>query len=273
MLTPLTNEPFGAAERQMIDELVRAGQVAAVWVRDLPAVPDGDPDTGQGDDPFAALAHLLGRGARPALLGTASVIVGSRHPLVIARAAVGAQHLSGGRFVLGLGSGGKPAMAAAMGLTDRPKELLATDWSRIRAALRGDAGEGMRFLLPPGYVPPPMYLASANPASWEAIGGQAEGWLAFAADDDEMRSQHRRIQSLATGDVAVAVRLDVQLVEGRERSSPTFTRGRATCTRRQLASLLARWRESPIDHVMIGVRGEAQRRDLSTVLECWHGRT
>lgn len=129
----------------------------------------------------------------------------------------------------------------------------------------------MRFMLPPGHVPPPMYLASANPSSWAAIGGQAEGWLAFAAADDELRSQHRRIQSISDGDVKVAVRLDVQLIPGQERSTPTFTRGRATCTRGQLADLLARWRELPIDHVIVGVRGASQRRDLSTVIECWHG--
>lgn len=270
MLTPLTNEPFSTVEREGLDQLLRSAQVDAVWVRDLPVVPDGDLDTGQGDDPFAHLAHLLGRGARPALLGTASVILGSRHPLVIARAAVGAQHLSGGRFVLGLGSGGKPAMSAAMGLQDRSSRLLGADWSRIRAALRGDAGEGMHFALPPNHTPPAMYLASADPAKWTAIGGQAEGWLAFAAADDELRSQHGRIQSLTGGHIEVAVRLDVRLVDGPESSAPSFTRGRATCTRRQLAELFARWRELPIDHVMIGVRGPDPRRDLPAVLDCWH---
>lgn len=273
MLTPLTSELYGAGEAQRLDTLLRDAQVDAVWVRDLPAVPAGDADAGQGDDPFAYLAHLLGRGARPALLGTASVILGSRHPLIIARAAVGAQHASGGRFVLGLGSGGKPAMSAAMGLTDRPKRLLRDDWSSIRSALRGNAGDGMRFVLPPEHVPPPMYLASADPSSWDAIEGEADGWLAFAAADDELRSQHRQIQSLCEGDIKVAIRLDVRLIAGREQSSPSFTRGRATLTRGQLVGLLARWRELPVDHVMVGVGGTDQRRDLGTVLECWHGLT
>ena len=43
----------GAAERDLVRTAVRDRLAAGLWVRDLPSVPAGDPDVGQGGDPFA----------------------------------------------------------------------------------------------------------------------------------------------------------------------------------------------------------------------------
>ena len=64
--------------------------VDAVWVRDLPVVPHGDADAGQFDDPFAHLARVAPTVTEIRSIGTASVILVIRHPLVVARAAAGA---------------------------------------------------------------------------------------------------------------------------------------------------------------------------------------
>ena len=105
LLAPLTAEPFAHEEAGAVRDALRTGLVDAVWARDLPLVPAGDTDAGQGDDPFAYLAGVTAGLDPPGAVGTASVILGIRHPLVVARAAVGAQLAARGRFVLGVGGG------------------------------------------------------------------------------------------------------------------------------------------------------------------------
>lgn len=95
LLAPAAGRLFHPDEDRLVDRWCAERSIDAVWVRDLPCLPDGDPDQGQGADPFGYLAHLHGRGTRLDVMGTASVILGTRHPLVTARAAVGAQNQSG----------------------------------------------------------------------------------------------------------------------------------------------------------------------------------
>jgi len=78
-----------------------------VWVRDLPVVGSSDLDQRQGTDPWWCLGWLSGSLDDSTVVGTTSIILGIRHPLVVARAAVGAQLSTGARFVLGVGSRGK----------------------------------------------------------------------------------------------------------------------------------------------------------------------
>ena len=91
LLLPVGADPYAAAERDLVRTAVRDRLAAGLWVRDLPSVPAGDPDVGQGGDPFAHLGVLVGAGLDRGLgpsgtLGTASIILGVRHPLVVARA-------------------------------------------------------------------------------------------------------------------------------------------------------------------------------------------
>lgn len=72
-----------------------------------PAVPFYDPhfgDVGQGIDPFVALGYLVAR-TQKIVLGTAGMISPLRQPAHIAKSAVSVDHLTQGRFLLGLSSG------------------------------------------------------------------------------------------------------------------------------------------------------------------------
>lgn len=271
VLAPVSGRPYAPDEDALLQRWVTNGSASAVWVRDLPCVPTGDTDIGQGVDPFAQLAGLAGRGVHPHTTGTASVILGTRHPLVVARAAVGAQLDSGGRFVLGLGTGGKSAVAAALGIADRPADSLAREWATIHDALRGDAGPRVDFALPTGYQPPPMWLASDDLVKWQAVGRYADGWQTFLTTPQDFTRRYAAVSATTPRPPTVAVRIDLRLLPEGDLRHPLVdpVRGVVVCGRRQLQTLLSPWRDLPVDHLIVNVRGSDPNGTLSAVREAW----
>ena len=248
--------------------LVREGVVDAIWVRDLPVVPTDDDDTGQGTDPFAHLSHLAGLNSVPPVVGTASVILGTRHPLVLARAALTVQAHSGGRFVLGLGTGGKPAMNAALGVTNRTLAAFAEEWWQVRSAMRGDVGDDVTLRMPLPCRPPPMYLATTDTERWRAVDGDPDGWLAFAGDERAFLSQLDDLRNISRRRVATAVRFDLTVLASEDAPpEPLPVRGRARGSIDQLCTLLSRWRRMPVDHLLVNVRSADPIQDLRRLRE------
>ena len=248
--------------------LARDGLVDAIWLRDLPVVPTGDDDAGQGTDPFAHLAHLAAATTAPPVLGTASVILGTRHPLVLARAALTVQAQSGGRLVLGLGTGGKVAMNSALGVADRTLESFAQEWWAVRRALRGEVGDDVRLEMAMPCSPPPVYLATTDTERWRAVDGDPEGWLAFAGEERAFWSQLDDLCRISGRRVETAVRFDLSVLpRDGAASDPVPVRGRAEGTIDQLCSLLARWRRMPVNHLLVNVRSANPGADLRRLRE------
>lgn len=256
VLTPVTADPYAPAEREVLEAAVRDGVVDAVWVRDLPCAPEGDPDAGQGHDPFAHLAYLAGRGTLPAVTGVASVVMGTRHPLVVARAAVGAQVHTGGRFVLGLGSGGKPPVSAALDVGDRSLDEFRREWFAVWEALRGASPAGSTFLVPGNLDPPPMWLASDDAVKWAAVGETGEGWLTFFSSPATLLHTYEAVVAARGGpSPMVGVRLDLRLVPAAEEPVAVAppVRGVVTCSLRQLGEVLRPVPDLPVDHVLVNL--------------------
>ncbi len=247
--------------------LVREGMVDAIWLRDLPVVPTDDDDAGQGTDPFAHLSHLAGLNSAPPILGTASVILGTRHPLVLARAALTVQAQSGGRLILGVGTGGKPAMNAALGVAHRTLESFAQEWWAVRRALRGDVGGEVTLRMPMPCRPPPVYLATTDTERWRAVDGDPDGWLAFAGAERAFLSQVDDLCNISGCRVATAVRFDLTVLADDASSEPVPVRGRVGGSIGRLCSLLARWRGMPVDHLLVNVRSADPLADLRRLRE------
>ena len=247
-LSPLSTDrhrTHGAPDE--LTDVVRSGVVDALWLRDLPVVPESDADAGQGTDPLVHLGHLAGAGVLPPVVGTASVILGIRHPLVLARAALTVQSQTGGRLVLGVGSGGKPAMNSALGIDGQSLTAFASEWWCVRRALQGDAGDGVRLDVPGAGPPPPVYLATTDTERWRAVDGDPDGWLAFATEEARFESQLAELGRISGGDVAAAVRFDATVVHPSDAPTQLAApeRGRVEASLDQLAGLLARWRRMP----------------------------
>src|SRR5206468_13073155 len=86
------------------------------------------------DDPFVWLAALAAA-APTAAIGTAAAVLPLRHPLHVAKAAWSLDRLSGGRLILGLGSGDRPEELAAFGTGAAPETLFRERWMLLRAPL------------------------------------------------------------------------------------------------------------------------------------------
>jgi F420-dependent oxidoreductase-like protein len=166
----------------MVDYVVEAERLgaASVWVPEF-----------WGHDaltPLGALAQATGS----IRLGTAIVQVGTRTPAMLAMSAMTLQHLSGGRFVLGIGTSGPQVMEGWHGVPfARPVTRTRETIEIVRMVTRGDRlsyrGEAFELPLPGGEgkalrsaaapVHVPIYVASLGPANLRLTGELADGWV------------------------------------------------------------------------------------------------
>ena len=80
---------------------------ASIWLRDVPFDVPTFGDAGQIFDPFVYLG-LLAAITNNITLGVSSIVLPTRHPAHVAKAAASADVLSKGRLVLGVASGDRP---------------------------------------------------------------------------------------------------------------------------------------------------------------------
>jgi F420-dependent oxidoreductase-like protein len=169
-------------DEQGVDFVHQAEQlgVDSVWV----------PEYWAGD----ALSPLGFLAARTSTIRLATGIVqlGSRTPALLAMSAMSLQALSGGRFVLGVGTSGPQVMEGWHGVRfDRPVrrtretieiiravsagERLAYDGEIYTLPLPGSEGRSIRSRMAPTHVP--VYVAALGPANLRVTGELADGWI------------------------------------------------------------------------------------------------
>jgi F420-dependent oxidoreductase-like protein len=142
-----------------------------------------------GADAPSPLGYLAAR-TESMLLGSGVIQVGTRSPVTIAQTAMTLAHLSGGRFLLGLGVSGPQVIEGLHGISfGHPLTRMRETVAIVRSVFTGEkvsfAGNQhriplpgtrpMRVSLPPVSVP--VYLASLSPRMLELTGEIADGWL------------------------------------------------------------------------------------------------
>lgn len=144
-----------------------------------------------GHDALSALGFLAARTGR-IRLATGIVQLGSRSPALLAMSAMGMQALSGGRFLLGLGTSGPQVMegwhgvrfSSPVALTKETIEIVRKVAAGERLEYRGrvyelplpdSSGRALRSMAPPVTVP--IYLAALGPRNLALTGELADGWL------------------------------------------------------------------------------------------------
>jgi F420-dependent oxidoreductase-like protein len=142
-------------------------------------------------DALTPLGYLSAR-TSSIRLATGIVQLGSRSPALLAMSAMSLQSLSGGRFVLGVGTSGPQVMEGWHGVRfDRPVrrtretidiirivsagERLAYDGEIYTLPLPGSEGRSIRSRMEPVHVP--VYVASLGPANLRLTGELADGWI------------------------------------------------------------------------------------------------
>jgi F420-dependent oxidoreductase-like protein len=157
--------------------------VASLWVPEV-----------WGYDALTGLAFLAAKTTRIGL-GTFVVQLGSRSPAMLATSALSLQELSGGRFMLGVGTSGPGVMEGWHGVRFRkPVQTTRETIEIVRIVSRGDRlehsgeiyplplpnseGSALRPLVRPDHVP--VYIAALGPQNLRLTGEVADGWLGNA---------------------------------------------------------------------------------------------
>ncbi|MGH2602161.1 MAG: LLM class flavin-dependent oxidoreductase [Dehalococcoidia bacterium] len=142
-------------------------------------------------DASVVLGALAARTQR-ARIGTAVYLAALRGAVAVAKMGATLDHLSGGRFVLGVGIGGEnPAEFAAAGVPPRERSRRLDETIEVCRLLWRTEGpvsyegrylrlEDVRFDLPP-LTPggPPVWVGGRAPRSLARAGRLGDGWLAF----------------------------------------------------------------------------------------------
>jgi len=178
-------------------ELAERLGFSAVWLRDVPFNVPSFGDAGQLFDPFTYLGYLAARTSRIAL-GVASIILPLRHPAHVAKAAASADVLSGGRLILGVASGDRPAEYPAMnrdfagrGETFRFSfdyiRRMADDWPEVNGAL-GRISADMDMLPKPVAGRLPLLVTGSSRQAPEWVAANADGWMTYPQSPDIQRT-------------------------------------------------------------------------------------
>ena len=137
-------------------------------------------------DPFVALGHVAAVTSRMRLL-TYLAVAPYRNPLLLAKAAASVDKLSGGRFILGLGTGYLKSEFHALGvdfedrnaLFDEALDALALHWSGEPFTYKGrhfDAREVIGRPLPV-QRPIPIWIGGNSQAARRRVAERAQGWM------------------------------------------------------------------------------------------------
>ena len=165
-------------------------------------------------DPLTLLAAIGARTTR-ITLGTAVLLAPLRHPVLLAHQATSLDWLTGGRLVLGLGSGFPGPEGARQSAHLQVDH--ATRHVRLRETLRflklywatapGEAVdfEGSTFTvkdLPIATGParsggPPIWLPGSGPRTLERVGHLADGWLPYPPDPRRYAAQWAQVTAAA----------------------------------------------------------------------------
>lgn len=156
-------------------------------------------------DPFVSLG-LATRVTNRIKLGTNVTNPVTRHPAVIANAIALINELSGGRAVLGIGTG--DSAVRSLGLTPAPLRTLERYIGAVRAALGGEPAswDGQTFTV--GWAPSnvPIRIAGDGPKTLELAGRTANAvTVAAGFDEDVVRSVRAHLE---TGAVSAGRTLD-----------------------------------------------------------------
>lgn len=238
---------------------------AALWARDVPLmVPQGSDNKAVAlDDPFLWLAGLA-MSTKNIALGAAAIVVPLRHPLHVAKAALSLDRLSGGRFILGLGSGDRPAEYDAFGKDLEARRAVFHDsWPLLRSALSPVADErrllleataGYDLMEAPQARIPMMVVGSAR-QSVQWIAQNSDAWITYHRVESRQQGRinlwRQALSERAGGAHKPFVQsLELQLLESPAASSEPLELGLRT-GRNQLIEYLGRLKGLGVGHVIV----------------------
>ena len=168
----------------------------SIWTPDLvPQAAAGQASPHIWFDPVPVVAAAAGA-TREIRLGIGVTDIVRNHPASLAQTALTLDHLTGGRFMLGVGSGEALNLEPFGIANDRPLSRLEEGLEVMRLLMGGTDPvdhDGEHFhlrgailgLRPLGDRPPPVWIAAHRPRGLRLAGRQADGWLPLTTDPDD----------------------------------------------------------------------------------------
>ncbi|WP_185961240.1 LLM class oxidoreductase [Telmatospirillum sp. J64-1] len=272
--------PFGVPDLTRYADLVRQvdrSGFAAVWMRDVPVFdPVNFGDAGSVYDPFVNLGYLAGITENVAL-GTAAIVLPLRHPMMVAKAAASADHLSGGRVILGVATGDRPVEFPLLGIDfEKRGETFRESVAYLRAACQQDGlpledggREPAYDLLPkPRQATIPLIIAGQGRQSPDWIAENMDGRFVYPGNIERLMSQAqdwraaRKEKGLGMGAFITAFHLDLAADPD---EPPTPRRFGARIGRNPFLRHLDRLKAIGVDHLALLLR--PSQRPLDEVID------
>ncbi len=179
----------------------------SIWTPDIVPAAATQPSPHTWCDPFALVAAAAQR-VPDIRFGIGVTDTVRRHPAALAQTALTLDHLTEGRFILGVGAG-EALNLTPMGMENRPalsrlresleamRLLFSTtdevDYDGEHVTLRG-AAVGLE---PFGDAPPPVWVAAHGPRGLRVAGELADGWFPVCTRPDEYRRMWDVVRSAA----------------------------------------------------------------------------
>jgi phthiodiolone/phenolphthiodiolone dimycocerosates ketoreductase len=181
---------------------------SSIWTPDIvPQAAAGQASPHVWFDPVPVVAAAA-TATREVRLGIGVTDVVRRHPASLAQTALTLDHLTGGRFMLGVGTGEALNLEPYGVANPRPLSRLDEGLEVMRRLMDSHEPvdfEGEHFTLrggslglrPLGDRPPPVWVAAHRPRGLALAGRRADGWLPLATDPDEYEGMLAAVRAAA----------------------------------------------------------------------------
>jgi probable F420-dependent oxidoreductase len=225
-------------------------------------------------EPVVTLAYLAGQTTR-VRLGISAYVVPYRNPVLTAKHVATLDSLSGGRVILGVGTGWLREEFEALGVPFAARGQRTEEYLAVMQALwaGGEARHDGRFYhLPPvrtGPLPaqrphPPLWVAGNSTVALERAARLGDGWHAIDLTPDELapRVRQLRARTAAHGRApdAVTVSLRKGVLVGAAGGRPLY--GDRAAIQRDLEA----YRAAGLDYLVANLRQAKRADDLEQAL-------
>ena len=200
-------------------------------------------------------------------LGTSVVVLPFRHPADQAKFAATIDQLSGGRLILGIGTGALEAEFEALNIpfrergaiTNESMQVMKTLWTQERASFHGRYWnfDDIMFSPKPLQKPHvPLWVAGMSPAAYRRTGTLGDGWHATGIPLEDFiagRDEIRRIAKEAGRDPAqITMSMRINVSYGTKFT--TETERRSVLDGDDLDAMIAaiaEWRAAGVEHLIL----------------------
>jgi luciferase-type oxidoreductase len=254
--------PGELREQQLIAQTAEIAGFKALWCRDVPLMIPQDDAVSALDDPFVWLS-MLAAATNSIAVGTAAAVLPLREPLHLAKSALSLSRLSGGRFILGLGSGDRPVEFAAFGKdVERSAEVYREKWEVVREAMNAACQARVRertggfdiHAAPEERVP--MLVVGTSRQSLQWIAANADAWASYHREEERQQGRiglwQQALAQRGGGAKPFIQSLNLDLLADPDAPPEAITLGMRT-GRHALLAYLLRLRTLGVAHVIVNI--------------------